>query len=415
MQIKSVVTSVGRSGFFNWDMMAMKRGARYNGFLMEGEPISPGFKSIVQPGTALSIMLLLDDGQVAFGDCVDVIFTGAAGRDPLFNATEQSKRFAEDVRDRLIGRDVNRFKEIASEFDELTVSGNRLHTGLRYGLTQALLHATALANRCTMAEIISREYNSPISDATIPILASCLDDDPMLDRMILKQAELLPHAAFVDVERDVGRDGSKLLAYAKKVVDRIAEIGAPGYRPIIHLDVYGTLGELCQLDLDRVARFLGQIEETVKPHRLMVEAPVMMKSRQEQIEAFLKLRAAIKRMNLQVQIIADEWCNTLEDIRVFVDAMAADLVQVKMPDLGGINNTIEAVLYARQGGVGTSLGGTGNETDQSTRITTHIGLACQPTFMLSKPGFGGDEALMIETNEMLRTLALVKTRTVKQV
>jgi methylaspartate ammonia-lyase len=228
--------------------------------------------------------------------------------------------------------------------------------------------------------------------------------------LILKQAELLPHAAFVDVERDVGRDGGKLLGYAKRVVDRIAQIGAPGYRPIVHLDVYGTLGELFEFDLDRVARFLGKIEETVKPHQLMVEAPVMMKSRQEQIEAFLKLRAAIKRMNLQVQIIADEWCNTLEDITVFVDAKAADLVQVKMPDLGGINNTIEAVLYARKGGVGTSLGGTGNETDQSTRITTHIGLACQPTFMLSKPGFGGDEALMIETNEMLRTLALVKAR-----
>jgi methylaspartate ammonia-lyase len=27
--------------------------------------------------------------------------------------------------------------------------------------------------------------------------------------------------------------------------------------------------------------------------------------------------------------------------------------------------------------------------------------------MLSKTGFGGDEALMIQTNEMLRTLALI--------
>jgi len=229
----------------------------------------------------------------------------------------------------------------------------------------------------------------------------------MLDRMILKQAELLPHAAIVDVDRDLGRDGGKLLGYAKKVVDRVKAIGAPGYRPTIHLDVYGTLGELVALDLDRVAQFLATIEETVRPHQLMIEAPVMMKSRKDQIDAFLALRAAIKRRGSHVQIIADEWCNTLEDIKLFVDAKAADLVQVKMPDLGGINNTIEAVLYARAGGVGTSLGGTGNETDQSTRITTHIGMACQPTFMLSKPGFGGDEALMIETNEMLRTLALI--------
>jgi methylaspartate ammonia-lyase len=53
------------------------------------------------------------------------------------------------------------------------------------------------------------------------------------------------------------------------------------------------------------------------------------------------------------------------------------------------------------------LGGSGNETDQSARITAQIGLACRPDFLLSKPGFGGDEALMIQINEMLRTLALI--------
>jgi len=81
--------------------------------------------------------------------------------------------------------------------------------------------------------------------------------------------------------------------------------------------------------------------------------------------------------------------------------------QIKTPDLGGINNAIEAVLYARQKGMGCCLGGSGNETDQSARITAQIGLASQPDFLLSKPGFGGDEALMIQTNEMLRTLALI--------
>ena len=59
-------------------------------------------------------------------------------------------------------------------------------------------------------------------------------------------------------------------------------------------------------------------------------------------------------------------------------------------------------------GWAAALGGTGNETDQSARITAQIALACRPDFMLSKPGFGGDEALMIQTNEMLRTLALIE-------
>jgi methylaspartate ammonia-lyase len=54
------------------------------------------------------------------------------------------------------------------------------------------------------------------------------------------------------------------------------------------------------------------------------------------------------------------------------------------------------------------LGGSGNETDHSARITAQIGLACQPGFLLSKPGFGGEEALMIQTNERLRTLVLIE-------
>jgi len=55
---------------------------------------------------------------------------------------------------------------------------------------------------------------------------------------------------------------------------------------------------------------------------------------------------------------------------------AADYAQITISDLGGINNTIQAVLYARKKGMGCCLGGTGNETDQSAPITAQIGLAC---------------------------------------
>ncbi len=122
------------------------------------------------------------------------------------------------------------------------------------------------------------------------------------------------------------------------------------------------------------------------------------------------MRAAIARRGLGVGIIVDEWCNTLDDIKAFADAAAADYAQIKTPDLGGINNSIEAVLYARAKGMGSCLGGSGNETDQSARITAQVGLATGPDFLLSKPGFGGDEALSIQTNEMVRTLALIEAR-----
>jgi methylaspartate ammonia-lyase len=160
-------------------------------------------------------------------------------------------------------------------------------------------------------------------------------------------------------------------------------------------------------DIDAIAGYLGRLETAVRPHELLVESFVIAGTRAAQIDAFRALRSALARHGCQVKIIVDEWCNTLDDIKAFADAEAADYAQIKTPDLGGINNAIEAVLYAREKGMGCCLGGSGNETDQSARITAQLGLACQPDFLLSKPGFGGDEALMIQTNEMVRTLALI--------
>jgi len=408
MKINDVIYSVGRSGFFNRDLAAIKAGARADGFAYPGKPVSPGFEKIVQPGTAISVMLLLDDGQVALGDCVDVILTGVAGRDPLFRAEQHLAFLRTTMREMLRGRPIDRFREMAEEIDGLIHEGRRLHTALRYGITQALLHAAALTNRCTMAEIVSREYGCEIATAPIAILASCHKEDAqMIDRMILKRVELLPHASFQQVERDIGLEGEKLIAYAEGVVGRIREIGDPDYRPRIHLDVYGTIGELFGDNIDAIARYLGALEAAVRPHELLLESFVIAASREAQIDAFRALRAAIVKHGYQVKIVVDEWCNTLDDIKAFADAGAADYAQIKTPDLGGINNTIEAVLYARNKGMGCCLGGTGNETDQSARITAQIALACRPDFMLSKPAFGGDEALMIQTNEMLRALALI--------
>jgi methylaspartate ammonia-lyase len=409
MNIKDVIPVVGRSGFFNRDLAAVKAGAKADGFAYPGAPLSPGFKKIVQPGTAISIMLLLDDRQVAFGDCVDVILSGVAGRDPLFQAEHHLGFMRTTMRDLLHGRPVDRFRTLAEEVDGFVDGRSRLHTALRYGISQALLHAAALANHCTMAEIVSREYGCAIAAAPIPILASCRKEDAqMIDRMILKRVELLPHASFQQVERDIGLEGEKLIAYANGIVERIRQIGDPDYRPRIHLDVYGTIGELFGGDIDAIAVYLGELEAAVRPHELLVESFVIAGSREAQIEAFRALRSALRHNGSQAKIVVDEWCNTLDDIKAFADADSADYAQIKTPDLGGLNNSIEAVLYARRKGMGCCLGGTGNETDQSARITAQVGLACQPDFLLSKPGFGGDEALMIQTNEMLRTLALIE-------
>ena len=164
------------------------------------------------------------------------------------------------------------------------------------------------------------------------------------------------------------------------------------------------------MQIEPMVDYIGTLKDAAAPYSLLVESPIIAKTQQAQIDAFKEARALLKKKGIAVGLIADEWCNTLEDIKLFADTQASDYVQIKTPDLGGINNTIEAVIYCKQKGMGASLGGTANETDHSARICTHIGLACQPDFMLSKPGLGVDEALMIQTNEMARTLAILAAR-----
>ena len=100
----------------------------------------------------------------------------------------------------------------------------------------------------------------------------------------------------------------------------------------------------------------------------------------------------------------------VEDIRLFADHRAGHMVQIKTPDLGGINNTIEAVLYCKARGIGAYQGGTCNETDRSAQVCVHCAMATQPDQILAKPGMGVDEGYMIVYNEMQRILAIRKRR-----
>jgi methylaspartate ammonia-lyase len=412
MIIRDLICAVGRAGYFNKDLVAIKRGPVADGFAYRGAPASPGFRAIVEPGEAICLMLVLEDGQVALGDCVDVILAGLAGRDRVFRVAEHLPLLEGPLRALLRGRSIDRFIPLAGEIENYRHDGAMLHTAVRYGLSQALLHGAALARQRTIAEIVADEYACPLPRQPVPLLASCLTHDyDQIDRMIMKRVELLPHSSFHIPERDLGRDGGKLLEYGARLARRVRELGGEAYRPRIHLDVYGTIGELFTMDIPAIAAYLGRLKAAVVPLDLLIETPILAVSKMAQIDAFQQLRRALARAGHAVAIIADEWCNTLDDIKEFAAADATDYAQVKTPDLGGFGNTIEALLYCRKVGLGSYVGGSGNETDHSARVTAQVALACQTDFLLSKPGFGGDEGLMIEANEMARALALIAART----
>ena len=93
-----------------------------------------------------------------------------------------------------------------------------------------------------------------------------------------------------------------------------------------------------------------------------------------------------------------------------LDAYIADIERRSGMPVGGINNTIEAVLYCKAKGIGAYQGGTCNETDRSAQVCVHCAMATHPDQILAKPGMGVDEGYMIVYNEMQRILAYEKAK-----
>ncbi len=413
MKFKQIHLVKGVGGFFFDDQEAVKMGPGRDGFSYKGTPVLPGFKSVRMPGEAISVMMELDDGQLACGDCCAVQYSGAGGRDPLFLADTYIPWIQKHLVPVLMEMDPASFKSNAETIDAMTdEDGRPIHTAIRYGVTLALLDAAALSRHETMTQTVASEYGLDLVLEPVKVFGQSGDDRYInADKMIIKQADVMPHGLINNVEEKLGRQGEKLVDFIEWLAGRVKTLRTDeSYQPEFHFDVYGTPGLAFNNDMPRVAEYLASLEARAAPFKIRIEGPVDMGDRAGQVQALKELREILDRNGSGVGIVADEWCNTREDIELFAKEKAGHMLQIKTPDLGGINNSIEAVLGCRGKDVIAYQGGTCSETDHSARICTQVALATRPYQILAKPGMGFDEGFMIVKNEMQRTLAVLKYR-----
>ena len=264
-----------------------------------------------------------------------------------------------------------------------------------------------------MTDVLADEFGTDPADDPVPVFGQSGDARRVnAEKMLTKRVPVLPHGLFNSVEK-VGERGETLVEYVRWLADSADEIGGSespdddSYDPRFHVDVYGVLGDIFGAPYDRpeVVDYFRDLREAAGDYALSVEGPMDAGGREDQIRAMCELRDALADAGVGVDLVADEWCNTLDDVRRFVDAGAADFVQVKTPDLGGIGRSAEAVLACRGTDTQAYLGGTCNETDTSARACAHVALATDAAQVLAKPGMGFDEGFMIVTNEMKRTIS----------
>ncbi|MER9559837.1 methylaspartate ammonia-lyase [Mesorhizobium sp. M0323] len=409
MQIKDVLLAPGNGAFFYDDQAAIRAGAPQDGFIYVGEPITPGFTSIRVPASSLVVGLVLTDDTVVWGDMMGVQYSGAGGRDPLFETAQISDLTSRVVVPRLLDVDASRYLDACAQVFE-PFEHKRLPLAIEYGVSQALLRAAAHLHRTTMAEIVCSEFNLPLPTRRVPIYCQSGDAREInVDKMILKAVDVLPHG-LINSRQKFGVDGQTFMEFVKWVATRTRQIGRPGYHPVLHFDVYGWIGQEIGLEPRRIVDFICKVADAVPGFTLNIESPADFGSTQSQIEHYAQIVSILDNRGSSARIVVDERCNTLEDIRRFAEAKGAHLVQIKTPDVGSIADTARAVLICKANKVGAYVGGSCTETELSAQASVHVSVATQADMMLAKPGMGVDEAFSIVGNEQSRLLAMLNRR-----
>lgn len=407
--IRDVILAPGNGGFFYDDQAAIRAGAAHDGFRYLGAPLTSGFTTIRMPSRSLSIGLVLPDDVIVWGDMMNVQYSGAGGRDPLFQVETIDEVTRSVVVPRLLTTDVSDFLGACDRVFAYH-AGKRLPLAVEYGVSQALLRAAAHLARTTLAEVICSEFSLPLPHKRVPIYAQCGDSREInVDKMILKSVDILPHG-LINSREKFGVSGETFRDFVKHVSKRTQEIGAPGYHPILHFDVYGWIGLEIGMDAEKIADFIARLADEVPGYRLHIECPADFGSREAQLEEYARIVALLDARGTEARVVVDEQCNTFDDIQLFAKARAAHLVQIKMPDVGSIADTARAVLACKEHGVGAYVGGSCTETDLSARAAVNIALATQADMMLAKPGMGVDEGISIVGNEQSRLLSILEYR-----
>jgi methylaspartate ammonia-lyase len=400
VQVAHGAWGAGLGGYYFDDLIAVRKGAEADGFVYRGAPVTAGHAAIRNPGRVVVTQLVDEDGCIGYGDAAAIQYSGVVGRDPVL-APELHGPQVDVAIAHLTGAGAIGWEEGCRIIEGVEVAGARLHTGIRYGLSQALLGLVAAHHRTTMADVVAHEFDLG-EPASVPIFGQCGDERRRnVDKMILKQLDALPHG-LINAPALFGADGATLLEYARWVRDRVVRLGSDGYHPTLHFDVYGLAGFEFSGDVDRIARFCDQLARACEPFPVRLETPIDAGSTAATSSQLAALRQALVRGGVPVALVADDWCNTIEDVELFIELQAADMIQVKTPDLGALSHTVEAALRCRRGGMQVFVGGTCNETDVSSRATVHVAAALRADLIYAKPGMGVDEGTMIVRNELVR-------------
>ena len=406
MKISRILTVKNLSAYYYEDVSALHANPTAEDERWFATGGSPGFKALREPAEVVSLGIEVN-GQVFWGDVVGVSYAGKAGRRGVFRAQDGIREIVQTLQPWLLEQTFVDFRSTCQSLKEFNQKlAEPLHVATLYGISQALLLAFAAekAPYKTIADL----WQLPFTNLEpLPIQGSCGNNfHGGTDKMLVHRLAALPHSQVDNIPDQVGADGGIFLQRSRWLKERILKFDHKNYCPVIHLDVHGAFGKIFNLDVAEIAKFLLKVETVLLPYQLRIESPLLGSSREEHLGLISKLDEELRKLGSKTVLAIDEWANTYDDIKYFVDNGFSGMIHIKMPDLGIVAEVIDAVLYCKKNSVKVLLGGSCIETEISSKIGTHIAMITRPDFVLARPGMGIDEAIMLTHNEMHRVAAL---------
>ncbi|MCK7490949.1 MAG: hypothetical protein MZW92_03490 [Comamonadaceae bacterium] len=404
------------SAFYFDDQRAIKSGAPHDGARLRRRARDPGLPGRPRsPARRLSV-LLHPRGRAArpWATAPPSSTPGPGGRDPLFLAADYLPLLERHIRPLLEGAEIGRFRDHGRRASRPSSStAGALHTAIRYGLSQALLDARALATAGSWPRSSARSTACPSSPSACPSSARAATTATInADKMIMKQVDVLPHALINNVETKLGQRRRAAPRIHRLAGRRVSARSGPTRPtcPSLHIDVYGTIGVICALEPGRRRRLPGLARARGRRVPALHRGPRRRRRRRPARSSSWRPSAASSGPRARrVKIVADEWCNTYEDVVDFTDAkcLRHGPDQDARPRRHPEHRRGRPLLHAPTAWRPTRAAPATRPRSRPSACV-HAAVAARAERLLAKPGMGFDEGFMIVRNEMERVLAVLR-------
>ncbi len=404
----------------------------------------PRFQPMVMVGLAL------DDGQVAWGDCLLTDDPDTQGG-PSGSLAEAVRTIEQVVAPVITGQRLEDFKDLAGSIDALSALGWKeeklpageeqaphvtrkdfisgqfldalapdderrirrvrvvkpLQAGIRFGVTQALLSACAHDRKTCEARVILDAYGLAFIDSSVPIHVELdtIEAGTLIPLLIHRAVSLGYTTRKSNFKETLGQNLENLVRYVQLLQQQTPDLFGEAQRPVVHVNVQGTLGETHENNPGKMLGTLVQLESRVPQYPVRVQDPGIMSTLESQIDLMTRLGGYMRSRKMSTELVAGAWIDSLKSLDAFLEVKAADMIHIDPLRMGGIHHTIQAILACKKKGIPVLLGGSPSETARCAGTAAQLAIATQPDLVMAKPGYQGDVATTHMTSEMARARA----------